>query len=606
MPWDHSLSLAEGHDKHGPFIFSLNGGFTLKRLMTYVWKYKLMVIIPAVAMTISMLLDMFNPYLAKLIIDKVIQKREFGILSGILLALFVIAILRSSLGYVKEYIADAIATEVSKDLKKELYDHIQSLPFSYFDSMNTGELMSRIGEDVDNIWKTIGFGFRLLVENASYFVIATGILFYLNVKLAIVCTVVVLPIAYIALRLEKVVGVTFGKISDQTVLLNTTAQENISGVRLVKAFAREKHEILKFLELNKTNYNLNMEQTGIFAKYFPLIEFLTNLSTIILICFGGYLVIKSGMTVGTLVAFTMYSGMLIWPMRMLGWLMNIMAQNLASAKKIFAILDVEPSIEDKENAIVPKEFKGAIKFDNVSFRYNDEMVLNNINLDVKPGETVAIMGTTGSGKTSLINLIGRYYDVAEGGVYIDGNDVKNLSLHSLRSNMSVITQDTFLFSETIEENVRIGNYGADFDQIKAACVSACADEFITKLDEGYDTIIGERGIGLSGGQKQRISIARALVRNARILVLDDATSALDMDTEYELLKNLSELKKKATTFIIAHRISAVKNADQILYIENGRIAERGKHEELIKKKGKYYEIYCQQFKDFEDIEGEAV
>lgn len=578
----------------------------MKRLIKYVWKYKLLVIIPAIAMTIAMVLDMYNPYLAKIIIDRVIKNREFGILVGVLAALFGIAITRSILNYVKEYIADKLATEVSRDLKKELYNHIQSLPFSYFDSMNTGELMARIGEDIDNIWKTVGFGFRLLVENAAYFVIATVILFTLNVKLAIVCTVVVLPIAYIALRLEKVVGVTFGKISDQTALLNTTAQENISGVRLVKAFAREKHEILKFLQLNKTNYDLNMEQTGIFAKYFPLIEFLTNLSTIVLICFGGYLVIKSNMTVGTLVAFTMYSGMLIWPMRMLGWLMNIMAQNLASAKKIFAILDIKPSIKDRENAIIPKAFNGAVKFDNVTFKYNDEVVLHNIDLEVKPGETVAIMGTTGSGKTSLINLLGRYYDVTDGGVYIDGNNVKDLSLVSLRSNMSVITQDTFLFSETIEENVRIGNYDADFDQIKTACKSACADEFITKLEEGYNTIIGERGIGLSGGQKQRISIARALVRNAKILVLDDATSALDMDTEYELLKNLSDLKSKATTFIIAHRISAVKNADQIIYIEDGRIVERGRHEELLNKKGKYYEIYYQQFKDFEDLEGEAV
>lgn len=578
----------------------------MRRLMKYVWKHKLMICIPAFAMTVSMILDMFNPYLAKLIVDKVIQKREFSILTGILVALLIISIMRSALGYIKEYIADALATEVSKDLKKELYNHIQSLPFSYFDSMNTGELMSRIGEDVDNIWKTVGFGFRLLVENASYFVIATAILFYLNAELAIVCTIVVLPIAYVAMRLEKVVGVTFGKISDQTVKLNTTAQENISGVRLVKAFAREKHETLKFLELNKTNYQLNMEQTGIFAKYFPLIEFLTNLSMIVIICFGGYLVIKTGMTVGTLVAFTMYSGMLIWPMRMLGWLMNLIAQNLASAKKIFKILDVKPTVSDKVDAISPNAYNGAIKFDHVSFRYNEELVLKNICLDVKPGETVAIMGTTGSGKTSLINLIGRYYDVESGGVYVDGYNVKDLSINSLRSNMSVITQDTFLFSETIEENVRIGNYDSSFEQIKEACVSACADEFITKLDEGYATIIGERGIGLSGGQKQRISIARALVRNAKILVLDDATSALDMDTEYELLKNLSDLKRQATTFIIAHRISAVKNADQILFIEDGCIVERGKHNELLDKKGKYYEIYCQQFKDFEDLEGEAV
>lgn len=578
----------------------------LKRLFKYVWKYKLQVILPSMAMLIGMILDMLNPYLAKIIVDRVIKNKEFKILPIILLSLLGIAIARAVFGYIKEYVADDLSARVSKDLKIELYNHIQSLPFSYFDTMNTGELMSRIGEDIDNVWRTIGFGFRLLVENAAYFIIATVILFNLNWKLAIVCTVVVLPIAYIAMRLEKVVGITFGKISDQTAALSTTAQENISGVRLVKAFAREKHEILKFLELNKTNYKLNMEQTSIFAKYFPLIEFLTNVSSIVLICFGGYLVIKTGMTIGTLVAFTMYSGMLIWPMRMLGWLMNTMAQNKASTKKIFAILDVEPLIKDSENAVYSNDIKGSIKFDNVSFKYNEELVLKNIKLDVNQGETVAIMGTTGSGKSTLINLIGRYYDVTEGAVLVDGQDVKTLGLSSLRSKMSVISQDTFLFSETIAENVKIGNFDASFDEIKNACICACADEFITSLSDGYSTIIGERGIGLSGGQKQRISIARALVKDSSILILDDATSALDMETEYELLKNLNNAEKKITTFIIAHRISAVKNADQIIFIEDGSIIEKGNHTELLNMKGKYYEIYCQQFKDFEDLEGEAV
>jgi ATP-binding cassette, subfamily B, multidrug efflux pump len=578
----------------------------LNRLLKYVWKYKLQVCIPAVAMVLGMLLDMLNPYLAKVIVDVVIKNKRFKILPMILLILLGIAVSRAILGYFKEYLADDLATRVSKKLKQDLYNHIQSLPYSYFDSMNTGELMSRISEDIDNIWKTVGFGFRLLVENAAYFIIATIILFTLNVKLAIVCTVVVLPIAFIAMRLEKVVGITFGKISDQTAALSTTAQENISGVRLVKAFSREKHEILKFLELNKTNYKLNMEQTNIFAKYFPLIEFLTNVSGVLLICFGGYLVIKANMTLGTLVAFTMYSWMLIWPMRMLGWLMNTMAQNMASTKKIFAIMDVQPSIKNNENPILLNELEGYIKFKNVSFSYNEELVLKNINLEIKPGETIAIMGTTGSGKTSLINLIGRYYDVNEGAVFVDGHDVKTLELDSLRSKMSVISQDTFLFSETIKENVKIGNYEATADEIESACISACADDFILKLQEGYETIIGERGIGLSGGQKQRISIARALVRKANILILDDATSALDMETEYALLKNLNDNSKKVTTFIIAHRISAVKNADQIIYLEGGSIVEKGTHEELLSKKGKYHEIFCQQFKDFEDLEGEAV
>ncbi|NLM35304.1 MAG: ATP-binding cassette domain-containing protein, partial [Clostridiales bacterium] len=250
--------------------------------------------------------------------------------------------------------------------------------------------------------------------------------------------------------------------------------------------------------------------------------------------------------------------------------------------------------------------KGHIVFDNVTFSYNDQEVLKDINLDIKAGSTVAIMGTTGSGKTSLINLIGRYYDPTKGSVIIDGVNVRELDLKTLRKNMSIVPQDTFLFSDTILENIRIGNKDASMEQVKQACQMACAMEFIDDLEQGFDTIIGERGIGLSGGQKQRLAIARALVRNGSIMILDDATSALDMETEYELLKNLNSLDKKATTFIIAHRISAVKNADLIIYLENGRIVEKGTHYELLALKGRYYDIYCDQFKDFEDVESEVV
>jgi ATP-binding cassette subfamily B protein len=296
-------------------------------------------------------------------------------------------------------------------------------------------------------------------------------------------------------------------------------------------------------------------------------------------------------------------------MRMLGWLTNLLAQTNASAKKILKIMDIDPEIKDTDDSYRLSNLKGDIEFKDVSFKYNEEYVLQSVNLKVKAGSTVAIMGTTGSGKSSIINLIGRYYDVSEGAIYIDGYDVKEICLKDLRNKMAVVPQDTFLFSESIEENIRFGKAGATLDEIKEACRLACADDFIEQLDQKYDTVIGERGIGLSGGQKQRLSIARALINDSKILILDDATSALDMETEYRLLKNLNEKKSKATTFIIAHRISAVKNADQIIYVDKGHIIEKGTHSELIAKKGKYYEVYSEQFKDFEDVEtveGEVV
>lgn len=580
----------------------------MKRLFNYVLRYKSLIVVPTIAMLVSIIIDMFNPYLAKVIIDDIIKGNKTHLLTMVLLGLLGITLTRAILGYVKEYLFDVLSAKVNIAIKQDLFDHIQSLPFSYFDSMNTGELMSRINEDVENVWRTISFGLRLFIENVIYFVIATSILFYFNWKLAAACVVIMVPIAYIAIKFEKKIGETYGKLSDQGAELNTAAQENIAGVRLVKAFAREKHEILKFLNLNKENYKLNMEQSSVVGKYFPQIEFLTNVSLVVMIVLGGALIIwgDKGLTVGTLVAFNGYIWMLVWPMRMLGWLTNMLAQNSASAKKIFAILDTTSDIKNSENAVVPETINGNIVFDNVNFKYNDQEVLKDIKLNIRAGSTVAIMGTTGSGKTSIINLIGRYYDVSEGSITIDGVNVKDLDLKTLRNRMSIVPQDTFLFSDTIEENIRMGNRNASMEDIIKACEMACAMEFISELEDGFDTLIGERGIGLSGGQKQRLAIARALVRDSSIVILDDATSALDMETEYELLKNLNSIHKKATTFIIAHRISAVKNADIILYVENGKIVEKGNHKELLAQRGRYYEIYCDQFKDFENVESEVV
>jgi ATP-binding cassette, subfamily B, multidrug efflux pump len=571
----------------------------MKRIFKYVWKYKLLVLIPSIAMMLAIGLDMFNPYLQKLITDRVFIGGELNILWPILGGFIAITASRAVLGYIKEYLFDVLSAKISIDIKKDVFNHIQKLPFKYFDNMNTGELMSRIGEDVDNVWRSVSFGIRLFIENMIYFATASAILFTMNWKLTLVCLIGMPPIAYLALKFEKKIGESYGKLSDQGVLLNTAAQENIAGVRLVKAFAREKHEILKFLKLNNESYNLSMEQNKIIARYFPPIEFLTNISMVFLVVLGGVFVMGGSMSIGDLVAFNGYIWMLIWPMRMLGWLTNLIAQTNASAKKIANIMNVEPEIKDNDDSYRVPNIRGDIELKNVSFKYRDDLILKNINLNVKAGSTVAIMGTTGSGKSSIINLIGRYYDVSEGAVYVDGYDVRELNLKDLRGKMSIVPQDTFLFSASIEENIRFGKEDATLDEIREACRLACAEEFIEELDQKYDTVIGERGIGLSGGQKQRLSIARALIRNSSILILDDSTSALDMETEYRLLKNLNEKHKKATTFIIAHRISAVKNADQILYVEDGCVIERGTHEQLLEKKGKYYEVYCEQFKDFD-------
>lgn len=578
----------------------------MKRILKYVSKYKGTVIIGTMCMLIVIGVDLFLPYLQQVFIDSGLMKGNQNVIVSVLVWIVIITIIKAMLGYGKEFLYDVLSSWVHQDIKNDLFAHIQTLEFEYFDNMNTGELMSRIGEDAENIWQTIGYGMRLFIENIIYFVISTIILFVLNYKLALACFIVMIPIGFIGIKLENKFGETYSKISDQTAEINTIAQEDIAGIKLVKAFSREKYEINKFLKMNKVYYDLNMEQAKIIGDYFPPIEFLTNIALVIMIVLGGFLVMDGEVSIGILVAFNGYIWNLIWPMRMLGELTDLLSRTVSSANKIFAIMDKEPSIKTKENFKDVKNIKGNIKFEGVNFRYDDKLVLKNINLDIEAGSTVAIMGATGAGKSSLINLIGRYYDTCKGSIKIDGIDIKEYNLEFLRKNMAIVPQETFLFSETILNNIKFSNENASFEEIKEASKLACANEFIEGLELGYNTEIGERGIGLSGGQKQRIAIARSLVRKAKILILDDSTSALDMETEHELLKNLSNRKHESTTFIIAHRISAVKNADLIIYLEDGQIKESGTHDELLKKKGRYYDIYNDQFRDFNLLEEEVI
>ena len=578
----------------------------MKRILKYVSKYKGTVIIGTMCMLIVIGVDLFLPYLQQVFIDSGLMKGNQNVIVSVLVWIGIITIIKAMLGYGKEFLYDVLSSWVHQDIKNDLFAHIQTLEFEYFDNMNTGELMSRIGEDAENICQTIGYGMRLFIENIIYFVISTIILFVLNYKLALACFIVMIPIGFIGIKLENKFGETYSKISDQTAEINTIAQEDIAGIKLVKAFSREKYEINKFLKMNKVYYDLNMEQAKIIGDYFPPIEFLTNIALVIMIVLGGFLVMDGEVSIGILVAFNGYIWNLIWPMRMLGELTDLLSRTVSSANKIFAIMDKDPSIKTKENFKDVKNIKGNIKFEGVNFRYDDKLVLKNINLDIEAGSTVAIMGATGAGKSSLINLIGRYYDTCKGSIKIDGIDIKEYNLEFLRKNMAIVPQETFLFSETILNNIKFSNENASFEEIKEASKLACANEFIEGLELGYNTEIGERGIGLSGGQKQRIAIARSLVRKAKILILDDSTSALDMETEHELLKNLSNRKHESTTFIIAHRISAVKNADLIIYLEDGQIKESGTHDELLKKKGRYYDIYNDQFRDFNLLEEEVI
>lgn len=567
----------------------------------YISKRMVFLIVPIVAMIIVLGIDSFFPYLQKIFVDDILlgsDKSKLGLFFGVFLGL---SLLRGILGYIKEFLFDKFSLNVSKEIRMDLFKKIQSFEFSFFDSTNTGELMSRIGEDVDIVWETISYGLRLLIEGIILFIISVTIMMSMSPSLTIICLVILLPVGVLAILVNKKFHRNYSKISDKVADINLMAQQDIAGIRLVKAFAREKYETEKFLKVNKDYYDLNITQAKILSNFLPVIDLLTNLTPVAMIIYGGYLVIKGNITMGTLLAFSSYILNLSFCVKNIGGLVNMMSQNRASMDKIFNILKRKPQITSMENSYDPDKVKGEIEFKNVSFRYKDEEVLKKINLKIPAGSTVAIMGETGCGKSSILSLIGRHYDVSSGEVLIDGVNVKKWGLDSLRENMAVVFQDTFLFSDSIKDNIDFGGNKSE-DEIIEAAKDSCAYDFIKEMPEGFETEVGERGLGLSGGQKQRLAIARALVRKTPILILDDATSALDMETEFNVLKNLSKKQDKATTFIIAHRISGVKDADIILFMKDGEIVEMGDHESLLKKKGYYYSVYCHQFQDLEFVQ----
>lgn len=567
----------------------------------YISKRIVFLIVPIVAMIIVLGIDSFFPYLQKIFVDDILlgsDKSKLGLFFGVFLGL---SLLRGILGYIKEFLFDKFSLNVSKEIRIDLFKKIQSFEFSFFDSTNTGELMSRIGEDVDIVWETISYGLRLLIEGIILFIISVTIMMGMSPSLTIICLVILLPVGVLAILVNKKFHRNYSKISDKVADINLMAQQDIAGIRLVKAFAREKYETEKFLKVNKDYYDLNITQARILSNFLPVIDLLTNLTPVAMIIYGGYLVIKGNITMGTLLAFSSYILNLSFCVKNIGGLVNMMSQNRASMDKIFNILKRKPQITSMENSYNPDKVKGEIEFKNVSFRYNEEEVLKKINLKISAGSTVAIMGETGCGKSSILSLIGRHYDVSSGEVLIDGVNVKKWDLDKLRENMAVVFQDTFLFSDSIKDNIDFGGNKSE-DEIIEAAKDSCAYDFIKEMPEGFETEVGERGLGLSGGQKQRLAIARALVRKTPILILDDATSALDMETEFNVLKNLSKKQDKATTFIIAHRISGVKDADIILFMKDGEIVEMGDHESLLNKKGYYYSVYCHQFQDLEFIQ----
>ncbi len=566
-------------------------------LSKYLKKYWYAYAAAVVCIVAAVYLDMLSPQVTKQIIDNVIRDGKVELMPKLLLLVLLIAGGRCIFQYIKEIIFDLVSSRISVKLRQSLFNHIQSLSLSFFDSNNTGELMSRVKDDVDRLWAALGYVSMLIIQVTVHTAMALYFMYRLSPSLSIIPTIVLPCVAVLAILMERKLGNIYEQISEQNSKLNLVAQENLSGVRTVKSFAREKHEINKFLSHNKQYYELNMRQSRVFIKIYPYFQLITKLLPMFVVIYGGYQVIHNDISLGTLGAFIEYSMNIVWPMEMFGWLSNDAASAVASYKRIRKLFKEQPVITESENSVILDEVKGGVTFDKVSFSMNEKEILSDISFDLPAGKTIGIMGATGTGKSSIINLLQRFYDATEGKIRLDGVDIRELTLKQLRKSISLVMQDVFLFSDTINENVKMGKkYHVLPEDITQAAEDAQARDFIERMEEQYETIIGERGVGLSGGQKQRISIARALAKKAPILVLDDSTSALDMETEHEIQKTLSEVD--ATKIIIAHRISAVKNADEIIILEDGIIAERGTHDTLLEQKGYYYKTYMAQYGDY--------
>lgn len=545
--------------------------------------------------TIISILAIVNPYISGMIVDEVITGGKLSLLPKLIIALLAATSIRGILRYYYQVVFETCSQGVLYEMRDKVYRKLLQEDFAFYNRKRTGDLMSRQTGDMDAIRHFVAYVIYAVYENILLFLFALTMIFTVNVKLAL-CMMAVLPFTALTTYLQsKQVKPAFQRNRDCFSSLNAFVQENVSGNRVVKAFAKEDYEIEKFNKENDAFRDSQLDASKIWMRYLPVFEMLSNLLTIILMLYGGYMVIRGEITLGNMVTVNGYLWMLTVPLRMAGWWINDIQRFATSVEKIYATYTEEPSVKAPVNGTMRKHLQGAVTFRDVSYQADGEDIVHDISFCVKPGQTVGIIGSTGAGKSTIMNLLCRFYDVTAGEVLVDGINVKDLDLYDLRDNIGMAMQDVFLFSDTIEGNIAYAKPDCPFEEVKHAAIMADANHFIQNLPDGYDTIVGERGVGLSGGQKQRISLARALLKDPSILILDDTTSAVDMETESYIQTQLKKIEKDCTIFIIAYRISSIKDADLILVMDNGRIIERGTHEELLRNNGYYASAFRNQY-----------
>jgi ATP-binding cassette, subfamily B, multidrug efflux pump len=572
-------------------------------LKSFYWQDKPFLLGSVLGLAAATALGLVYPLLLRILIDDMILAGKYeGVLA---LAMFAvgIVIVKACSQYVSGFCGSRLGNRLAYRLRNACYAKLQELSFSFYDTARTGDLMSRLTADIEGIRQFLGFGLAQLLNTVFLVLFGFSMMFFLDWKLTLLTLVIIPVLCFVAIRFEQQIHPVFRAIRTAVGRLTTSVQENVTGVRTVKSFAREPFEVDKFAVSNIEYSERNVEIAGVWARYFPAMEFIANFSVVLLTVVGGWRVIEGPMTLGDLVAMSSMLGIIVAPLWTLGFIINNYTMSKASGERLLELLNQPVSVRNEEACLVLDDYavKGHIRFDDVSFRYANREDLPSaliaFDLDAPQGSVIGLLGGTGSGKSTAVSLLLRAYDVGEGAITLDGVDIRHLELQSLRRQIAIVFQESFLFSTTIKENISYGCPDATMEEIEEAARLAMADGFIRELPLGYDTIVGERGMGLSGGQKQRIAIARAFLRKPKVLILDDSTSALDMETEQELQQSLRNVMKGRTTFIIAHRISSLRHADEIIVLDRGRIAQRGNHDKLLRQPGLYRETYRIQFAD---------
>ena len=569
--------------------------FRLKWLLKYMGKKRHLFVLGMILSAVTSAMLIINPMLSQKLIDEVITPQNTALLLPLLGAMMAVQIIRLTLRYVMVVFLEINSQQMLDDVRRKLFDVIQNQDHVFFNRIRTGDLMTRMTNDLDLIRHSLAWISYVTVDSVVVFLVTLIYLFTVSWKLTL-CLAAVTPFILVITRIfSKIIHPMYVRLRDRLSALNTVAQENIAGNRVVKAFAREEFEKQKFDEKNQEFRDTNLKTTYVGVKFNPVIDLLSQSLTIITLLAGGIFMINGELTAGEMMAFSSLTWALANPLKNLGMPINDIQRFSASSAMIIEIFYAQPTIVEHASAKEPDHrLRGDLDFDHVNLKVGRKTILQDIDLHIAAGQKLGIMGTTGSGKTSLINLLNRFYDVTDGTVSIDGIDVREIPLSTLRRSVSMAMQDVFLFSDTVEGNIAYGAPEMSFEEVRKWAKAADADGFVNRMEEGYDTLIGERGVGLSGGQRQRISLARAIAMKPSVLVLDDTTSAVDMETEKYIQHQLRNLPFPCTKVMIAQKVSSVQDADEIIILDEGKIIERGTHEELLAKRGYYYGIWALQ------------